>query len=109
MPNWGPSWWGRLFTRSDDWRLQVDAESIRVIRGTHVEEVEFGDGVVHVEEGAWWAALGPQCPGKAATAVPELPRRRALEAGNSPGLRDPTAGDDVGHRAGRQRVHLSRE
>lgn len=57
MPNWGPSWWGRLFTRSDDWRLQVDAESVRVIRGSNVQEFELGDRVVQVEEGAWWASV----------------------------------------------------
>ena len=52
MPNWGPSWWGRLFTRSADWRLQVDAESVRVIQGSNVQEFELGDRVIHVEEGA---------------------------------------------------------
>jgi DNA helicase-4 len=57
MSNWGPSWWGRLFTRSDDWRLQVDAESIRVTRGSNVQEFELGDRVVQVEEGAWWASV----------------------------------------------------
>lgn len=57
MSNWAPSWWGRLFTRSDDWRLQVDAESIRVIRGSNVQEFELGDRVVQVEEGAWWASV----------------------------------------------------
>ena len=57
MPNWGPSWWGRLITRSDDWRLQVDAESIRLIRGSHIQVVELGEQVVRVEEGAWWASV----------------------------------------------------
>src|SRR6478735_3665292 len=57
MPNWGPSWWGRVFCRSDDWRLHVDAESIRVIRNSKQRVFGLTDSTVEVEEGAWWARV----------------------------------------------------
>ena len=57
MPNWSPSWWGRIFCRSDDWRMHVDADSIRLIQGSVQRSFALTDSTVEVEEGAWWARV----------------------------------------------------
>ena len=57
MPNWSPSWWGRIFCRSDDWRMHVDADSIRLLRESKQRSFALTDSTVEVEEGAWWARV----------------------------------------------------
>lgn len=77
---WGPSAWGMVFTRSDTWKLSLDARTVRVVHQAGELCIPLTHLRVQVARGFFWSTITLTDEDAGATASFDgIPNHRAVE------------------------------
>lgn len=113
MREWGPSIWGRRFTGSGDWTLQLDGDEVRLAGpGLGSSALIRSESPVSVVRGIFWSSLSIKASTGDIAAVDGIPNRYAAEIADAiqlvvnEQLREEARAQDKARRATRRECFL---